>query len=83
MSWRLSAVLTVARHPALWLTALRQVLRLAPRGWWRRPPYLPLPDGDYLRFRLVTQYGDPNREPDANDLVTYLEWCRTYGRVLR
>ena len=41
----------------LWATALRQGVRMCPPGWWRRPPFLPLPDREYLRFRLETQYG--------------------------
>ena len=73
------AVLAVARRPDLWWTAARQSLRLAPSGWWRRSPHLPLPDGDYLRFRMVTAYGgDGTPTADGGqDLVTYLEWCRT------
>ena len=31
--------------------------RLARPGWWRRPPFLPLPAPDYLRFRMETAYG--------------------------
>ena len=46
-----------ARHPSLWATAVRQALRLAAPGWWRRRPFLPLPAPDYLRFRLQTAYG--------------------------
>lgn len=68
-------------HPSLWSTAVIQLGRLAPRGWWRRTPFLPLPDAAYLRFRLQTQYGDPDREPAAADLVSYLRWCRRYGRL--
>jgi hypothetical protein len=49
--------------------------RFTPDQWWRRPPFLPLPDRSYLRFRLETQYGG-GRAPDPADLVTYLEWCR-------
>jgi hypothetical protein len=74
-------VLAVARHPSLWRTAIVQSLRLAPRRWWRRPPFLPLPDRDYLRFRLQTQYGDADREPDEEDLLTYLRWCRRFPAV--
>jgi hypothetical protein len=62
----------------LWLTALRQAVRLARPDWWRRPPYLPVPDPDYLHFRLETQYGEA--EPQPRDLVTYLEWCRAMQR---
>ena len=72
----------VMRRPDLWTTALRQALRLAARGWWRRPPFLPLPDRAYYRFRLQTQYGDPAHEPDPADLVAYLEWCRDFGRTV-
>jgi hypothetical protein len=66
------------RHPALWMTAIVQLGRLAAPGWWRRLPFLPLPDRDYLRFRMITAYGDPEREPEPADLVTYLEWCRAW-----
>ena len=68
-------------RPGLWATALGQLIRLAPRGWWRRPPFLPLPSQAYLRFRMQTAYGDPEREPEPEDLVTYLHWCRAWGRV--
>jgi hypothetical protein len=73
-------VAAVVRHPTLWPTAARQALRLAAPGWWRRRPYLPLPDRDYLRFRMQTQYGDPEHEPEPEDLLTYLSWCREFDR---
>jgi hypothetical protein len=71
-----SAVLAVVVRPWLWSSALR----LAPRGWWRRRPFLPMPDRDYLRFRLVTQYGDPEHVPDPDDVVAWLQWCRMVRR---
>jgi hypothetical protein len=73
---RLRAVLAVAGRPGLWRTAVRQLFRLAPRGWWRRAPYLPIPDRNYLRFRLETQYGDPDHPIEPRDLITYLRWCK-------
>lgn len=73
----LRAVLAVAARPSLWGTALLQVARLAPRGWWRRAPFLPVPDRDYLRFRLETQYGDPDHPIEPADILAYLTWCRT------
>jgi hypothetical protein len=60
----------------LWGTAISQALRLAAPGWWRHAPFLPLPDPAYLRFRMVTAYGDPGHEPEPGDVVTYLQWCR-------
>lgn len=68
----------VAVRPSLWATAVRQVLVLAAPGWWRRRPFLPLPDPAYLRFRLITQYGDAEHPPTPGDLVEYLRWCRAY-----
>lgn len=69
--------MAVLRHPALWPTAVRQLRRTARRGWWRRPPFLPLPSADYVRFRLLTQYGD-TAAPTHDDVVSYLRWCRDW-----
>jgi hypothetical protein len=76
-SWG-AAVGRLARHPGLWPTALVQAGRLSRPGWWRRPPFLPVPDRDYLRFRLETQYGRGALASrfDPDDLVVYLRWCR-------
>jgi hypothetical protein len=69
----------VVRRPGLWWTATRQVLRMARRRWWTQPPFLPVPDRNYVRFRLETAYG--MSEPRAADVVRYLEWCRTSERA--
>lgn len=73
--------LATARRPALWPTALRQYRRTVPRRWWARRPFLPLPDRDFLRFRLLTQYGSQRRAPGASDVVNYLTWCRQWERA--
>ncbi len=79
-----AAVLAVLRRPDLWWTAVRTLLRLAPRGWWRRAPHLPRPDPAYMRFRAVTAYGgDGSGRARSEDLVTYLEWCRAWPAVVR
>ncbi|MEW6476391.1 MAG: hypothetical protein AB1679_29365 [Actinomycetota bacterium] len=75
--WWFLATVAVLRRPRLWPTALRQAFRLARPGWWRRPPFLPLPDGDYVRFRMQTAYGSTG-SPDPEDLVAYLNWCREF-----
>jgi len=61
---------------------LHQLVVLARPGWWRRWPPLPVPDRGYLRFRLLTQYGDADRQPAAEDVVSYLRWCRDYQRIV-
>jgi hypothetical protein len=75
--WFVRAVAAVLRHPTLWWTGARQALVLAAPGWWRRPPFLPLPSAEYLRFRLETAYGGSGDRPiEPADLVAYLRWCR-------
>jgi hypothetical protein len=76
------ATLAVARRPRLWGTAVAQAGRLAGPGWWRRPPFVPVPSRAYLHHRLETQYGH-NHEPEPDDVVAYLEWCREMTRLLR
>jgi hypothetical protein len=68
------AVLT---RPWLWGEALRTLRRLAAPGWWRRPPFLPLPDAAYWRFRMQTAFGDDHSgRPSTQDVVDYLRWCQ-------
>jgi hypothetical protein len=82
LRWTIRVAPALLARPALWFTALRQVLVLAPPAWWRRPPHLPLPDAAYLRFRLKTAYGgDGDGPPRAGDLISYLEWCRAWPRI--
>jgi hypothetical protein len=76
------AAVAVARRPRLWATAIAQAGRLARPRWWRRPPFLPVPDREYLRHRLETQYGR-DHEPEPDDVTTYLEWCRQMTRLRR
>ena len=70
----------VARRPSLWPTAAGQLRRMTPPGWWRRAPFLPVPDAAYLRFRLHTMYGDERTVPEPEDVVAYLRWCRAFPR---
>ena len=78
-----AAVIALSSHPELWLTALRQLFLLAPRGWWRRFPPLPLPDERYWRFRMETAYGNPEADPLPEDLIAYLQWCRRQPHMER
>ena len=79
-----SAVVAVRGRPSLWFTAVRQLFRLAPRGWWHRAPFLPVPAREYLEFRLVTQYGgghgSANAPVRAEDVVDYLQWCKQWNQ---
>lgn len=64
------------RHPSSWVAACRQARRLAPRGWWRRPPFLPLPDRRWIAFRTQTMYGDGAVDPA--DVRRWLDWVARY-----
>jgi hypothetical protein len=72
--------LSLCARPWLWLSAKRVVLSYAPRGWWHRPPFLPLPDRAWFAFRMETAYGDPCAFPSRNDLIDYLAWHRSQRR---
>lgn len=74
---RRRAVAAVLARPRLWPAALRQARAHVPPRWWRRRPHLPLPDRDWLRFRMTTAYGDPAAAVDVDDLLTWLAWTET------
>ena len=81
LGWMTRIILALSLRPSLWLTAGRQAHRLAGRGWWRRPPFLPVPARAFARFRALTQYGEPDRPPDVVDVVTWLVWARDMERT--
>jgi hypothetical protein len=70
-------VRALGARPTLWPAAFGALRRLAPQRWWRRPPFLPVPDAAYWRFRMETAYGnDAPGRPSAEDIVDYLRWCQ-------
>lgn len=66
----------VARRPWTWGAAIAAAIRLAPRGWWRRSPFLPLPDARYWGFRMQTAYGDEDAVPSDDDVGDVIRWSR-------
>jgi hypothetical protein len=65
----LRSAASVLARPRLWPIALRQGFVLMRPG-----------ARDYLRFRMVTQYGGDGGAPTSDDVVQYLEWCRAERR---
>jgi hypothetical protein len=63
-------------NPRLALDLLRTAWAFRRRRWWTRPPYLPLPDRDYLRWRMYTAYADEGAVPPAEDVVRFAQWRR-------
>lgn len=75
-----AAAVALVRRPRLWPAAVRQARALVPPGWWRRRPFLPVPDQAWLRFRMTTAYGDAGAALDVEDLLTWLAWTDTVRR---
>jgi hypothetical protein len=78
MGWlRLSTslVLRSLRHPSTGVALLRGAWRFRRRSWWRRVPFLPLPDRTYLRWRMHTAYGEHDTVPPADDVIRYARWA--------
>ena len=73
LSLRLAARASV--RPALALALVRVAWRFRRRRWWARPPFLPLPPRDYVRWRMHTAYGDHDAVPPAADVERYARWA--------
>jgi hypothetical protein len=65
-------------HPSLWWPGASALVRFSRHGWWRRPPFLPVPGESYWDFRLVTAFGGQGNEASLErlDVVSFLQWCR-------
>jgi hypothetical protein len=61
-------------RPRLLATMLATGWRFRRRDWYRRPPFLPLPPADYMRWRLHTAYGDEHGAPSPAELEAYVRW---------
>lgn len=68
--------LRAALNPRLALDLLHVVWAFRARGWYRQWPFLPLPPGDYIRWRMYTAYGDERAVPPIEDVVRFAQWRR-------
>ena len=68
--------LRAAVRPRLALDLLRTAWAFRRRGWWRQPPFLPLPDRTYLGWRMYTAYADESAVSPADDVVRFARWRR-------
>lgn len=79
MPWLGLALRLAARaavRPSLAADLIRVAWRFRAEGWWRRPPFLPLPDRLYLEWRMLTAYGDHHAVPPIEDVIRYARWTR-------
>lgn len=68
------------RRPTLIPHLLGAAWAFRARGWWRRPPFLPLPPADYMRWRMDTAYGDPDAVPPDDEMERFLRWATRMRR---
>ena len=71
-TWK--SIFAVLLRPSLWFTAVGAFFAFARKDWWKRAPFLPIPDEAAIRWRVTTAYGQPNMTLAAEDLVSYLRW---------
>ena len=67
-------LLLVLTRPRLWPALLSAAWAFRPRGWYRRPPFLPVPSRTYMRWRLETAYGEPDAVPPADEIERFVTW---------
>lgn len=68
--------LRAAVNPRLAVDLLRTAWAFRRRDWWAAPPFLPLPDRTYLRWRMYTAYADEAAVPPAADVIRFARWRR-------
>ncbi len=64
-------------NPRLAVDLLKTAWAFRRRGWLSQPPFIPLPDRTYLRWRMYTAYADPDAIPPAEDVIRFARWRRT------
>lgn len=67
------------RRPSVAGLLVGSAWRFRRRGWYRRPPFLPLPPRDYLAWRMHTAFGEEEAELPPEALERYLRWTRQGG----
>jgi hypothetical protein len=70
--WRVAAHALL--KPRLLLLLLGAAWHFRRRGWYRRPPFLPLPSSQYMNWRTHTAFGDEPVDLSVGNLESYLRW---------
>ena len=53
------------------------------KRWYLRPPFLPIPPRNYMRWRMDTAYGDTGAAPTATDVERYLRWASDMRKLMK
>jgi hypothetical protein len=71
-----ASLAAIRDHPTSTWAIAAGALRFARRSWWRRSPFLPIPDDRYWRFRMETVYGDERANVTPSDVAEAARWSR-------
>ncbi len=78
-SWSALALRLAIRgvfNPRLGLDLAKTAWAFRRRRWWASWPFLPTPDGTYLRWRMYTAYASEAAVPPLEDVVNFARWRR-------
>lgn len=70
LAWR------AARSPRRARDLLSMAWAMRRRDWYRVAPFLPVPPPEYVRWRMLTAYGDPRAVPPVEDVLRFARWRR-------
>jgi hypothetical protein len=76
LSLTIQLTLRAIVNPRLALDLLRTAWAFRRRDWWRKSPFLPIPDRTYLGWRMYTAYGDETAVPPVRDVIGFARWRR-------
>ena len=76
------------RRPGLLFALAGAAWAFRRRDWMLRPPFLPLPSPEYMRWRMETAYGDAEAVPPDDEIAAFVVWsadmrCRMRPRRRR
>jgi len=70
-------------QPRLGVRLAAAAWRFRGRRWYARPPFLPLPPPEYLRWRMETAFGGRDADVPTGPLLRYLRWSEAQARAAR